>query len=147
MLNYEAGAALFPTDATVTDEMLVRIWSDRELKNSWAGQLVPTPAGPQDGILQDLADKRAQLVAQGLDPDRPDLHDAFFKDEYRSCAEPRTTPQLLGGALAQAIGAWGSRISETRSTRLPGHLSRDHRDVPRDAPTAAKPCAFSLNPA
>jgi hypothetical protein len=90
VLNFEAGSAVFPTGATVTDGALARVWAPRDLTRTLA-QLdqLPTPGATPDEVSSTVQQLRAFVAAAGVTPQPTQASDVFFRDD--TVPPPQTT--------------------------------------------------------
>lgn len=80
--NYEAGAALFPTDASVTGNVFGAVWQGRLLSIRFREiAAVPTPNPTPGNSSADILRERERYRLSGITPAPPDPTDAFFADD------------------------------------------------------------------
>lgn len=99
VLNAESGGTPFPVDPTVTDQVLMNVWSRRQL-----GRLVPeldamaTASGDPD---HEIADLKRMMRELGVTPAPPDSLDPFFVDDEQG--EEPTTRRLWSKKFHQEL--------------------------------------------
>jgi hypothetical protein len=111
--NYEAGAALFPTDPSLTGDILGAVWRRRRLSMRLRElEAVSTPNPTPGSLAAEVLEERDLYRLSGITPAAPDPTDAFFADERvpppfttRNLWNAKRHEELLGTETPSNVGA------------------------------------------
>lgn len=110
ILNFEAGAALFPTTPDVTDVVLGQIWGGRRAQMRLREILaIPTPASTP-GTAWISSQEERRLLEFLVTPGQPDPTDTFFLDDEEPTPGPNTTRKFWNKKYHQ--GVLGSQLPQ-----------------------------------